>query len=138
MEEARLQFKFAVLVVDDNEDVCDLMKQFLEKQGVEIHIAHNAEKALRLVAQHEHIKVVITDLFMPKSCIDGKSLALILMEREPRTIVYAITGHSDKFLLDDCLRAGFRDYFVKPVNLGMIFEAILSSYERIRRWEEIK
>jgi len=138
MEEAKLPYEFAVLVVDDNEDMLSLIRQFLEKHDIKIYTAHNAEKALRLTAQHDHIKIVITDLFMPESCIDGKSLALILMDREPRTIVYAITGHSDKFLLDDCLRVGFRDYFIKPVNLNMILKSIRASCERIRRWEKIK
>ena len=138
MEEAKSPYEFAVLVVDDNEDIRILLEQFLGKHNIKTYIAHNAEKALRLTAQHDHIKIVITDLFMPESCIDGKSLALILMEREPRTIVYAITGHSDKFLLDDCLRVGFRDYFIKPVNLNMILKSIRASCSRIRRWEEIK
>ncbi|TET65820.1 response regulator [Candidatus Bathyarchaeota archaeon] len=138
MAEAKSPFKFAVLVVDDNEGVCDLIEQFLQKHDIKVYTASGAEKALRLTTQHDHIKIVITDLHMPESCIDGKSLALILMEREPRTIVYAITGHADKFLLDDCLRVGFRDYFVKPIKMDMILKSVRASCEQIKRWEEIR
>ena len=138
MAEAKSQSSFAVLVVDDNRGMRNLLGQFLRKHDIETYTAHNAEKALRLTVQHDHIKIVVTDLFMPESCIDGKSLALILMDREPRTIVYAITGHADKFLLDDCLRVGFKDYFIKPFNLNVILKSIKASCERIRRWEKIK
>lgn len=138
MEEARSQYKFAVLVVDDDKSIGEALKLFLNLHNMQVYVATNAEEALRLTARHDDIKIVITDLYMPDSCIDGKTLALILMDREPRIIVYAMTGHSDKFLLDDCLRVGFRDYFVKPPSFNMLLKSIKGSCERIRRWEKIK
>jgi len=135
--EAKSQYEFAVLVIDEDISLLDVLKAHLEMNNMEVYTANNAERALHLTALHPHIKIIITALYMPDSCIDGKTLALILMDREPRTIVFAMTAHSDKFLLDDCLRTGFRDYFVKPVDLNMILKSIRSSCERIRRWEKI-
>lgn len=138
MEIAKSQYRFAVLVVDDDITILDVYKTFFESNNIKVFVAQNSEEALRLVAQHDYIKIVITDLHMPESCVDGKTLALIIMEREPRTIVFAMTGYADKFLLDDCLRVGFRDYFVKPVPFDILLRSIKSSCERIKRWEKIK
>ena len=135
---AKSLYKFAVLVVDDNKMILDLFEKFLNANDIKVYTAINTEEALRLTASHSYIKIVVTDLYMPASCVDGKTLALILMEREPRTIVFAMTGYPTKFSLDDCLRFGFKDYFIKPVDLKMVLKSIKNSCERIRRWETIK
>jgi len=115
-----------------------VFKTLFDRENIKVFLATNAEKALYLTAKHKDIKIVITDLYMPKSCLDGRTLAMILMEREPRTVVFAVTGYSNKFSIDDCLRIGFKDYFVKPVNLSVVLQSVRCACRRIRRWEAIQ
>lgn len=138
MAEVKSPFNFAILVVDDNEELLSVLNQFFKQNNIECYTANNAERALHLAAKHSNIKVLLTDLYMPKSCVDGKTLALIMIEREPRTIAFAMTGYADKFFLDDCLRVGFRDYFIKPLSLKRLLVSVKCACGQIRRWEEIK
>jgi len=138
MTEARLPYEFAILIVDDNEDILETLGKFFEQNGIEYYTANTAEKALHLTAQHPNIKVLLTDLYMPESCVDGKTLALIMIDREPRTIAFAMTGYADKFSLDDCLRAGFRDYFIKPVDFSRLLHSVKCACNQIKRWEGIR
>jgi len=138
MEEVKSPYEFAILVVDDNEDILCVLAKFLEQNNIKYYTANNAEKALHLTAQHPDIKVLLTDLYMPGSCIDGKTLALIMIDREPRTVAFAMTGYVDKFSLDDCLRVGFRDYFVKPIDFQRLLKAIRCTCNQIKRWEGIR
>ena len=53
-----------VLVVDDEDDVCVLMKFILEPLGYSVYTAVDGEEALRLL-QEQQVAVVLVDLLMP-------------------------------------------------------------------------
>lgn len=138
MEEARSQYEFSVLVVDDNEETLEMLELFFERNNIKAYMAKNAERALHMTAEHPSIKVLLTDLHMPESCVGGKTLAIILMEREPRTIAFAMTGYPGKFSLDDCRRVGFMDYFVKPLDFKLLLSSIRFACGQVKRWEMVK
>ena len=138
MQEAKSPYKFAILIVDDDKMILEVFNKFFKQNNIEVYVADDTEQALRLTALYPHIKIILTDLYIPKSNIDGKTFARIVIEREPRTVVFAMTGHEDKFLLDDCLRIGFRDYFVKPINFSLLLHEVRCACNQIKRWESIK
>lgn len=127
---------YSVLIVEDNETVLAMMNECITAYGYKAYTAKNACEGLRLHSMHRDIKVVLADLHMPE--MSGREMAIIMIEREPRTIVYAITGKAEKFSLDDCLRVGFKDYFVKPMDLNHLRRLLEYNINRIRRWEKIK
>lgn len=80
-----------LLVVDDNTDAADLLRQVLELEGYEVVVAHDGDEALRWLREGYAPALVVTDLMMPG--VTGWEL-LRTMEREfpnvPRLVVSAL------------------------------------------------
>jgi CheY-like chemotaxis protein len=58
-----------VLIVEDDEDVREMLKEILEAQGYRVHTAVNGREALTLLDGGLEPRVVLLDLFMP--VVDG-------------------------------------------------------------------
>lgn len=50
------------------------------------------------------------------------------------TIIHALTGYGKIFELFECREAGFEDYFLKPVNLSLLFDVAEGAFKKIDRW----
>ena len=57
-----------ILIVDDDQNICELLRLYLAKEGYETLIAHDGEKALELFEQNKP-NMVLLDVMMPK--MDG-------------------------------------------------------------------
>ncbi len=69
-----------ILVVDDEEEIADLMRAFLETAGYEVLTAESGAVALELLAETE-VDAIVSDLRMPD--IDGAALWREVRQREP-------------------------------------------------------
>jgi DNA-binding response OmpR family regulator len=78
-----------ILVVDDNEDLCNTIQALLQADGYEVAVARDGDAAL---AQHQThpADVVVTDLFMPDK--DGIETILELRKISPATKIVAMSG----------------------------------------------
>lgn len=67
-----------ILVADDDLNICELLRLYLEKEGFEVVMAHDGEEA---VAKFESEKpsLILLDIMMPK--LDGLSVLRTLRER---------------------------------------------------------
>lgn len=83
--------KPAVLVVEDEVLVRYDLVSTLELAGYETHEASTAAEAIRILEQHEEIRVVFTDIQMPGD-MDGLALARFVRERWPPTIIIVSSG----------------------------------------------
>ena len=61
--------KPAILVVDDDTAVCELLQDVLSEHVFSVLICHNGQDALRQVQQEPNIALVLLDLIMPE--MDG-------------------------------------------------------------------
>jgi CheY-like chemotaxis protein len=102
--------------------------------GYQVTLAENAESALQIL-ESRHFNVIFLDLNMPG--MNGMELCKVIKKDKPLTIIYAITGYASLFQLADCREAGFEDYFIKPVNLEVLFKATQYAFEKIERWKKI-
>lgn len=133
----KVESQFNILIVEDSSSQRELLKIAIEQKGIKAYTAKNASEGLRLHAEHPNIKIVFADLNLPGE-MNGREMGAIMLEREPRTVIYAFTGYADKFALDDCLRVGFKDYFIKPVDFNELRKLVKCSIDRVERWEKIK
>ncbi|HKU20555.1 MAG TPA: response regulator, partial [Terriglobales bacterium] len=53
-----------VLVVDDDVELCDLVKEFLEPEGLQVEAVHNGNRGLERALSGEHALVVL-DVMLP-------------------------------------------------------------------------
>jgi CheY-like chemotaxis protein len=126
--------KKEILFVDDESSVRMMIENAFTTAGYQVTLAENAESALQIL-KSRHFNVIFLDLNMPG--MNGMELCKVIKKDKPLTIIYAITGYASLFQLADCREAGFEDYFIKPVNLEVLFKATQYAFEKIERWKKI-
>ena len=123
--------KGAILIVDDERPMREMMRDLLEDGEREILLAEGSEEALRHVNERD-VTVVILDLKL--FGMNGIDLCREIRRLRPLTILYAMTGWTGLFEVEECREAGFDDYFTKPVNPGLLLKAVDEAFEKRRRW----
>jgi two-component system chemotaxis response regulator CheY len=78
-----------VLIVDDEEDICDLLEQWLKPMGHTVLTARNGSAALKLIASCT-VQLVVTDILMPEG--DGLTVINGVRKTQPNARVLAISG----------------------------------------------
>lgn len=109
-----------VLVVDDNVDAAEMLKQALQSLGHDIEVAHNGPAALSQ-ARSFRPDVVLVDIGLPE--MSGYDLAREFQVRwgegrSPQLI--ALTGHAQHTHRERSRDLGFTHHLVKPVDLGAL------------------
>src|SRR3954464_12598368 len=116
-----------ILVIDDDVDMCLLLKRFLTKNGYEVALAHNGKKALEEL-EHSEPNLVLCDFRLED--IDGKELLIKIKEKYPRTPVIIVTGYSDIKIAVDVMKLGAYDYVTKPLFPDEILLSIKKALEK--------
>ena len=99
-----------ILVVDDDENICRVLKMYLENEGFIVLVAREGVKALEYV-EKEKIDLIILDVMMP--VMDGWDVCRAVRKMSDVPIIM-LTARD---MLDDKLQgfeAGADDYMVKP------------------------
>jgi len=102
-----------VLVVDDNEVILDILKQFLGR-GYTVEVVGNASLALASVVQKTP-DVILLDVRMPG--VDGLSLLKSLRDMGVQTPVFVMTGYDSTQVAMEALEKGATGYLPKPFDL---------------------
>jgi CheY-like chemotaxis protein len=99
-----------VLCIDDNEDVLECEKSFLESFGYSVLTAASGGKGLELASIHT-VDVVIVDYFMPE--MNGAEVAFEMRRLRPEAPIIMLSGAADvpkqalklvdAFIAKDCL-----------------------------------
>ncbi len=124
-----LPFPPKFLVVDDEEEIRYLLREFLESLQLKVEEASNGGEALQKFEKKGPYHVVITDIVMPG--LDGLSLIRKIKEKSPETLILAMTGYARDYGYLDVVEAGADDLIQKPFSLEEL-EARLSRI--LREW----
>jgi two-component system response regulator ResD len=106
-----------ILVVDDNQDNAEIIRQYLEIRGYPITVAHNGDEAL---VAFEEVKpaLVLLDVMMPGR--DGWEVCR-LMKQHPdlgkKVRIVMVTALDDWEDKREALQTGADDYVEKPFDL---------------------
>jgi two-component system response regulator ResD len=118
---------FKVLVVDDDKNVCDIIRLFFEEQQINMIEAHNGQEALDLV-EIESPDIIILDVMMPK--LDGFETC-----REIRKIstvpIIMLTAKTEEFDRVLGLELGADDYVTKPFSPRELVSRIKAIFRRM-------
>ena len=111
-----------VLVVDDDKNICELLRLYLEKEGYGVILAHDGEEA---VVKFNALKL---DIMLPG--IDGWQVCREIRKKSNVPIIM-ITAKVETFDKVLGLELGADDYIVKPFDTKEVIARIKAVYRRV-------
>lgn len=117
-----------ILVVDDDKNICELIRLYLQKEGYTVEIANDGLAALEKFSQNPPAAVIL-DIMLPK--IDGIEV-LKRMRKAGNIPVIMLTAKGEVFDKVLGLELGADDYMVKPFEpkeLVARLKAVLRRFE---------
>jgi two-component system cell cycle sensor histidine kinase/response regulator CckA len=109
----QLSVRARILLVDDEETVCKIVGEMLERLACRVHIARNGAEAVALYRRSfQEIDVVLLDLIMPE--MSGKDTFLHLRAIHPSVKVIIASGHSLDGEVQSVLELGAKGFLQKP------------------------
>lgn len=117
-----------VLIIDDDKELCALMKKCVEQENMSAIIAHGGMEGLRLIDENNgSCSLVILDVMMPD--LDG--FQLLQKIRETNNVpVLMLTAKSDERDKVSGLRLGADDYLTKPFSINELMARVNSLIRR--------
>ena len=103
-----------LLVVDDEEEICDFLKAFFEERDFEVRTASSGESALEAVAQVKP-QVILLDVHMPG--MDGMNALREIKKKYPNIKVIMVTALETREKIEEAIRLGADNYITKPLSL---------------------
>lgn len=125
--------KGKILVVDDEASVRELFDSVFTEAGYEVFPAEGGKEALVILKMHD-IDVIFLDLKL--FGMNGIELCRQIRKTNPLSTIYAMTGWSALFEIDECREAGFDDYFEKPLDMEMLLSVVDYAFARLERWRK--
>ena len=115
-----------VLVVDDDTNICDLLKMYLEKEGYEVKTANDGVEGMTVFKMYEP-DIVLLDIMMPKK--DGWQVCREIREHSQKPIIM-ITAKGETIDKVLGLELGADDFIVKPLDMKEVFARIKAVLRR--------
>ncbi len=97
-----------ILVVDDEPDICDLLREILSLAGYDVLVAPDGDSAMTLLRK-QPVELILTDIFMPGK--EGIETIMELRRDFPRVKIVAMSGGG---------RTGQLHYLRDAVQLGAV------------------
>lgn len=102
-----------ILVVDDEAEACDILKDFLGKRGYRVTTALSGEEAINRVKE-ESPHIVLLDIKMPG--MNGLETLKRIKEIDKKIIIIMVTVVEDNETGKKCIEWGADDYITKPIS----------------------
>lgn len=110
-----------VLLVDDEEEICELTGEALRRHGYDVVTAEHGAAAVALYAsRRDEVAVVLTDMSMP--IMDGPTLIVALKALDPDVQIIGSSG-LDK-LVSRAADAGVQHFIPKPYTLRTLLQTL--------------
>lgn len=115
-----------ILLVDDEQEIIDLVGEFLARRGYRIRTASNGEDALAMI-QRDPPDLVLLDVYMPQmNGVDVlRRLRAPMASASPSVGIILLTASQDEPLLQEALDLGAFDVLSKPVDLNQVELAVM-------------
>lgn len=113
----------SILIVDDEEDIRDILKYNLQKEGFDIRIASNGEEGMKLI--NESIPdLVVLDVMMPG--LDGIEICELIRSKPEfnQILICLLTARNEDYSQIAGLNAGADDYVAKPIKPKVLISRI--------------
>ncbi len=121
-----------VLIVDDDQNICELLRLYIEKEGYDPIVVNDGEAAITALSEHNP-KLILLDVMLPK--LDGWQVC-----REVRKVsdvpIIMLTAKGETFDKILGLELGADDYISKPFDTKEVMARIKAVLRRTYNDEE--
>ena len=120
-----------VLIVDDNDSICQSLKLILDRKGYNTTTAKTGKGAL-ILAQTIEFQIALLDIQLPD--MTGLDILSKFTDHYPQISVVVITGHASKETAIKAIEKGAVAYLEKPLDI----EALLQTLTHISEKKKIQ
>jgi two-component system, NtrC family, response regulator AtoC len=121
--------KASILVVEDNEDLCQTIAEVMKKEGHNVRTAFSGEDALNRL-EKGLTDLVLLDIKLPR--MNGLEVLAKIREQAPDLLVIMITALTDARPAVEALKSGAYDYLLKPFELDELKLVVAKALETHR------
>lgn len=121
-----------ILIVDDDRELCALMKRSVLEEGIEADCCYGGKSVLQKLREREY-QLVVLDVMMPGP--DGFEILEQIREENSLPILM-FTSKNDSASKVRGLRAGADDYLTKPFDMDELIARVLSLIRRYTRFNQ--
>jgi DNA-binding response OmpR family regulator len=118
------EFRHTVLVVDDDPQIQQLLRRFVEGNHGRALMAHDTEGALAL-ARGNPVDIVLLDIVLPDE--DGLEALRKIRACLPAVPVIMMTGYDEMTKARECLAVGACDFIAKPFDFDYLRTSLLAN-----------
>ncbi len=115
-----------ILVVDDDKNICELLRLYIEKEGYSVVIANDGKRALELF-KSENPALILLDIMLPE--LDGWQVCREI-RKESKCPIIMLTAKGEVFDKVLGLELGADDYVVKPFDAKEVVARIKAVLRR--------
>ena len=120
--------KPAILVVDDDLAICDVLHDALNEHVFDVLVCHTGNEALATIAQQPAIALVLLDMMLPD--INGLQVLQQIQRQRPELPVVMLTGLGSESDVVVGLEMGADDYIGKPFNSRVVVARVKAVLRR--------
>jgi two-component system nitrogen regulation response regulator NtrX len=122
-----------ILIVDDEESICQTLGGILTDEGYEVAVAGSGEEALR-VLEEEQPHLVLLDIWLPG--MDGIEALKTIKAGHPQLQVVMMSGHGSIETAVKATKLGAFDFIEKPLSLEKVVLVVNHALDLVRLEEE--
>lgn len=115
-----------IMVVDDEQNIREIISEFLQEVGYSVTLAVDGLDALEKVA-YEQFDLYIIDVYMPR--MGGLDLITKLKEIQPLAVIIVTTGYSSIDIAIKAIRTGAYHYLTKPIQADELLKVVESGIQ---------
>jgi two-component system nitrogen regulation response regulator NtrX len=125
--------KQTILIVDDEESICQSLKAILSDEGHNVLVATSGEDALKIM-EEDMPRLILLDIWLPG--IDGLETLEKIKALYPNVIVIMMSGHGTIETAVKATKLGAFDFIEKPLSLDKVIIMVNNALNIIRLEEE--
>jgi two-component system response regulator CpxR len=123
-----------ILIIDDDEELCELVSEYLSVEGFTVEVIHDGESGLNKALKEDH-DLIILDVMLPKK--NGFDV-LRELRKESKIPVLMLTARGEDMERIVGLEIGADDYLPKPFNPRELVARLRAILRRIENAENAK
>ncbi len=125
-EGGAVKMQYKILIVDDDENICELLRLYLEKDGFETIVANDGEQAVDYASKYSP-DLILLDIMLPK--LDGWQVCREI-RKTSETPIIMLTAKGETFDKILGLELGADDYVSKPFDTKEVIARIKAVLRR--------